>query len=251
MVEAVSSALAQDGHAPRVVVVDDGSTDPDTRRVLDEELPDGAELVRTRNRGPSAARNTGAAHTETPLLLMLDADDRLVSGALLALRGPLEADPTLGFTYGLIEMFGDSAGPLTLPAYDPYRLLYRSLVPATSLLRREAFESAGGFDPVIGGYEDWDLYLGLLEADWRGLRVERPMLHYRRHGPSTLGTDRRGYRGTYRAIRRKHAALYDQADRLAQGTDLGLPGRVAYRSFWAWRPVPARLEAAVYAHLFR
>ena len=248
--DAVQSALSQQGGPPEVVLVDDGSTDPGTVEVLDR-LAERCRLVRTPNAGPAAARNAGAAAAATPLLLMLDADDRLPPCALDALRGPLEGDPTLGFSYGRTQFFGNSSGELALPPYDPYKLLHRSLVPATSLMRREAFEAAGGFDPGVPGYEDWDLYLSLLSRGWEGTRVEDVTLLYRTHGQSTLTTDRRGYRARYRALRTKHSDLFARRHELAARTDLGPAGRLLYRTFWAWRPVPARVERAIYSLRFR
>ena len=43
--EAMRSALKQEGGPPRILVVDDGSTDPGTLEAL-ERLPDCVELVR-------------------------------------------------------------------------------------------------------------------------------------------------------------------------------------------------------------
>ena len=248
--EAVESALQQDGGPPHVVVVDDGSTELGTLQVLDR-LPPEVALHRQRNAGPAAARNAGAALTDTPYLLMLDADDRLRSGALRVLRQPLEADPQLGFSYGFAEFFGDWSGRLNFPEYDPYRLLYRSIVSATSLLRREAFDAAGGYDSAVPGYEDWDLYLSALSQGWRGTRVPEVVLSYRRHRGSRVSSDRADYRRRYRAIRAKHAPLYRQARTLGARSGLGPLGRLAYRTIWAWRPVPAWLENVVYGRLFR
>ena len=248
--EAVESARSQEGGPPHIVVVDDGSTDVETIGVLDELAAD-VNIVRTANHGPSFARNVGAERAGTPFLLTLDADDKLAPGALNALRGPLEADARLGFVYGRIRFFGDLTAELPLPQYDPYKLLYRSLVSATSLIRREAFAGVGGFDPDVPGYEDWDLYLSLLEHGWEGRRVDAVTLYYRRHGASTHSGDRRRYRRHYRALRRKHASLYRRGEELRGRTDLGPLGRLAYRSFWAWRPLPARVEQALYSRRFR
>lgn len=250
VIEAAESALDQQGGAPSVVVVDDGSTEPATIRVL-SELPGGVELVRAPNGGPSRARNRGAAESVTPLLLMLDADDRLSRDALDNLKEPLDADPALGFAYGRTHCFGAMSGELAFPPYDPYKLLYRSLVSVTSLVRREAFEAVGGFDPDVPGYEDWDFYLSLLEAGWEGRRVDRVTLHYRRHDRSAFNADRADYRRRWRALRAKHAALYARRDELARRSEAGAVERAVYRGFWGPRPVPARLEQAAYRLLLR
>lgn len=58
-----------------VIVVDDGSPDPGPVRAVVEAH--GARLVRhAANRGPAAARNTGAALADTPLVAFVDSDCR-------------------------------------------------------------------------------------------------------------------------------------------------------------------------------
>jgi glycosyltransferase involved in cell wall biosynthesis len=251
LAEAVDSALGQTAGVPRMIVVDDGSTDEGTARAL-EALPEGVEVVRQANAGPAAARNAGIERSETPLLLMLDADDRLVPGAIAALRPPLESNPEVGYCYGVMRWFGDWSGEIRFPDFDPYRLLYRSIAGASlGLIRKEAWEQAGRFDPQIGGYEDWDFCLSALEHGWRGLQVPEVTLEYRKHERSGQADDRRDYRRTYRRLRDKHAPLYERAAEFAKQTDLGPAGRLLYRTYWAWRPLPARLERAIYGLVFR
>src|SRR3712207_2636241 len=86
--EAVESALAQQGGPPRVVVVDDGSTEPASLEAL-ARLAGRAGVHLRPNAAPSAARNAGMRLARTPLLLPLDADDRLAPGALDRLKGGL------------------------------------------------------------------------------------------------------------------------------------------------------------------
>ncbi len=52
------------------------------------------------------------------------------------------------------------------------------------LVRREAWEAAGRFDPELQGFEDWDFTLGALGAGWRGKRLDLVVLDYRKHGRS-------------------------------------------------------------------
>jgi hypothetical protein len=118
------------------------------------------------------------------------------------------------------------------------------------LVRREAFEAAGGFDPELEGYEDWDLILGMLEAGWGAAQLDEVVLEYRRHEDSALEGDRRNYRSHYRQLRRKHASLFARSKELGRASGLNPLGRLTYRTFWAWRPVPARIERAIYARRF-
>jgi glycosyltransferase involved in cell wall biosynthesis len=243
--EAVGSVQAQ---GARVVVVDDGSTDPETHEVLDALTVD---VVRQENRGVCAARNAGLARVETRYAIVVDADDRLAAGALDAMRAPLDADPALGFAYGTMRFFGAWEGELRFPDYDAYRLLYRHTIGLSALMRREVAEDTGGFDPAFETYEDWELWLNALAHGWRGRRVDAVTLEYRRHpATSKLVEDRRRYRRHYAALRRKHAALYARAGELAREGRVGPVQRGVYRWFWGARPVPARLEGFLHRRLF-
>jgi glycosyltransferase involved in cell wall biosynthesis len=249
--EAVQSALAQAGGPPRVVVVDDGSTEPATDAVL-AALPPVVEVVRQANAGLSAARNAGLSRASTPLLIVLDADDRLLPGALQALKAPLLADGApLGFTYGITRFFGDWGGILDMPPYDPFKLLYRHMIGSTALMRRELFEATGGFDPSFRGFEDWEFWLHALEHGWIGRRVEVETFLYRRHGQTMVSGARRDYRRWYRLLRRKHAPLYARHAELAAQTGASRSQQLIYRWFWGARPIPARVEQAVYALRWR
>lgn len=248
--DAVSSLLGQAGGAPRVIVVDDGSTDPHTRQVL-TELPDGVDVVRQENQGASVARNTGLHMVETPYALQLDADDRLAPGALRTLVETLEQRPALGYAYGRIEFFGDRTGVLTFPAFDPWRLLFRHIVGPTALMRRQLVSDTGGYDPVFAHYEDWEIWVHALRHGWHGLRVDVPMLEYRKHGSSKFDADRAGFREWYKRLRRKHSVLYDDLGRMAELSSISSTERLFYRYIWGLRPWPARAEQALYSLLWR
>jgi glycosyltransferase involved in cell wall biosynthesis len=247
--EAVVSALRQDGGPPRVVVVDDGSSDQETLAVLDR-LPPAVRVHRQANAGVAVARNTGLALAETPFMLVLDADDRLRPRTLDALRAPLHADPGLGFAYGITRFFGLWEGELSLPAYDPYKLLYRHMIGSTALMRRELVAAVGGFDPEFRGYEDWEFWVHALREGWRGRRVDEVTLEYRRHGSTKLRADRREYRHWYRRLREKHAAVYARSGELARASGLSPLDRAIYRWWWGARPVPARAEHALHSALW-
>jgi glycosyltransferase involved in cell wall biosynthesis len=249
--ECVQSVLTQDGDDPRVIVVDDGSTDARTLAELDR-LPPQVELVCQANSGVAAARNTGLRQVQTRYALMLDADDQLATGALQILREVLDADPAVGFSYGLLRFVGAWEGIWRIPPYDPYALLYRHSIGSAALIRRKLFEDVGGFDPALKGYEDWEFWLHALECGWRGQRVGTVTTLYRRHQSTRHLGERPYYRRTFRQIRRKHPALYGRAGRrrLKRASDLGWAGRVVHRWWWGVRPLPARVELTLQSTLW-
>src|SRR5262245_14608594 len=249
LLESVERALGQEGGPPKVMVVDDGSTDAETLRTLDE-VPNEVEVIRQENAGVAAARNAGFENSDSDLLLMVDADDRLTSDALDVLRPPLQANPDVGYCYGLMKLIGTWSGVLRFPDFDPYILLHRSIAGAQlGLVRRRCWEDAGGFDPAIGGYEDWDFCLSALERGWRGLQINRVTHEYRKHERSGNEEHRRRYRQVYRQLRAKHPELFARRREFAEETDLGPMQRLVYRTFWAWRRLPARVEQAIYSRV--
>lgn len=244
--EAVESALNQAGGAPRILVVDDGSSERETQEVL-ASLPEPVTLVRQENAGVCAARNRGLAAAETEYVLFLDADDRLAPQAISAMRQPLDADPALGFAYGSMRFFGAWVGELRFPPYDPFKLLYRHIIGLSALVRRSVLEEIGGFDPSFSQFEDWELWLNALAHGWSGRQVDAVTIEYRRHGVSKWHEDRKSFRRVVRQLRIKHRELYRRSTALARRSSLRAHGRLAYRIYWAWRPIPARLEQLLYS----
>jgi glycosyltransferase involved in cell wall biosynthesis len=249
--EAIDSLRRQEGGQPSIIVVDDGSTEPETRAIL-AGLPDDVQLLSQPNAGLSAARNTGLRAATTPLLVALDADDLLPPSALRALKRGLASDPAAGFAYGVTRFFGDWTGDMAMPGWDPYRLLYRHTIGPTALTRRELFEDVGGYDldisrSIVMGYEDWEFWLHALAKGWHGVKVPEVTYLYRRHGATMLSGARREYRRWHRAIRAKHRELYDRRREFANESDLGALGRAVYRFYWGPRPLPATVEHRLYS----
>src|SRR6266581_9394895 len=100
--EAVRSALSQGDQVARVIVVDDGSTDSSVASVT--ALGDRrATATQSPGHGVSAARNFGAQQADTRWLLFLDADDRLVEGAVHRLLAAAAREPSAVVAYGDYE----------------------------------------------------------------------------------------------------------------------------------------------------
>ena len=98
---ALDSVLAQQEPGVELIVVNDGSKD-NTRDVLDEYQRRNPKLVvlHQENAGAAVARNNGIAHARAPFVLMLDADDALISGSLAVLKQAMRNQPQAGILIG-------------------------------------------------------------------------------------------------------------------------------------------------------
>jgi glycosyltransferase involved in cell wall biosynthesis len=90
---AIDSVLAQDYAAWELIIVDDGSTD-ETRAMLDECRDSRVLVVRhERNRGVTAAKNTGLDHIHGEWFTFVDSDDEILPDALGAMLAVVKAHP--------------------------------------------------------------------------------------------------------------------------------------------------------------
>ena len=102
-------------------MIDGGSTDRDTREVLDElaARPHVCVIRSPTNSGPSAARNRGIAQAKGRFVLPVDADNRLAQGAIHSLVRQLQsAGERVGFIYPNLQYFGTREDYYQPPSYN-------------------------------------------------------------------------------------------------------------------------------------
>jgi glycosyltransferase involved in cell wall biosynthesis len=207
--DALASLEGQE--ACELLVVDDGSTDPKTLTVFDGLRAEGVPVLHQGNAGLSAARTAGLHATSAPYVLALDADDRLVPGALKELADALDAHPDAAVAWGDLQVFGtiELVQRLT-PLLDPWLITYINGLTADALVRRSALVEVGGWTYSGGGYEDWDLWMALAERGYEGVYVPRPMHAYRLHGSRMLRDARENHGELYGELRDRHRALFER-----------------------------------------
>lgn len=204
--EAVASVLGQE--RCEIVVVDDGSDDAQTARVIEELRERGIKVLRQDNQGPSAARVAGLAVTTGRYVFPLDADDVLAPGALTVLADALDANPSAVAAWGDVEYFGDTSvyarGPARL---DPWLLTYVNGFTGAMLLRRDRLSEVGGWY-LKEGYETWDLLLSFAERAWTGIYVSGLVLRYRKHGDRRSTIGEQSFVQLQGQLRERHPSLF-------------------------------------------
>jgi glycosyltransferase involved in cell wall biosynthesis len=210
--EAVDSVLAQDV-AAEVIVVDDGSSDPATGAALARVEAAGVRVLRQNNRGPGPARMAGWRATRAEFALPLDADDRLMPGALRALRSTLERNPRAIAAWGSARHFGSlDFVQHSLPSLDPWHLTYQNHLPLSALYRRDAVLRAGGWR-LDGGYEDWDLWLTLAESGYEGVGIPAVTGAYRVQPGRRISRSSGRHGERCATLRARHPRLYAERRR--------------------------------------
>ena len=205
--DAIESVLAQSVGDLELILYDDASTDETA------EVTRGVRDARVRcfrhasQRGIPETRNSCLRVARGRFVVWLDADDRLLPGALAALRSAVERRPTIGLAHGAFDVIAEDGR--ALPAWPmPFdtdvveqgprafaELVVSNYITAPVIVRRECHDAVGPYATDMGpSSTDWEMWLRLaLHADLA--YVARPVAQYRQHGGSiTRATHRPGAR---------------------------------------------------------
>lgn len=208
LAETLASLEHQTWRDFETIVVDDGSTSPETLAYL-AALPPWVRLVRQENRGLPGARNTGFREARGGLVLPLDSDDWLAPEHLAALVAALERTPGAGFAFSHIALEGEASGILQ-KNYNHFEQLFLNQMPYCILVPRALWQAVGGYDESMRrGYEDWEFNIRLGGRGHRGVVVPKPLFHYRVARSGMLQTMSRRIHGElWGEIQKRNAALY-------------------------------------------
>lgn len=216
ILEAVYSLCRQTVLPARIIIVDDGSTDKNSLDILDAIKEDPAipipiVVIQQPNSGVSTARNTGIRKTETPLVLVLDGDDKVKPPYIEQVRKLLHENSSMAAASSWMNTFGVLDSVICPGGGNINDFLARNCCPATHILRREAWEKCGGYDESMrSGFEDWDFFLGMLEAipdAYIGI-VSEPLIEYRTAPASSNVTSMSKRLERMRFMIRKHSRSY-------------------------------------------
>jgi glycosyltransferase involved in cell wall biosynthesis len=210
--EAVQSVLLQTFHDFEIIIVNDGSTDDFTLKVLKEikEAHPEILIIDQKNGHLSNARNSGIKASKGEFVLPLDADDIIEPTMLEKCLDELKKDEKLGLVYTYVRLFGNIDEIWERPEYDLYELLQGNYIVATSLIRKKAWEDVGGYDENMkNGYEDWDFYIRLGKNGWYGKLIKETLFCYRKHGKSMIEDTIKKHDLNVEYIKTKHADIYN------------------------------------------
>lgn len=165
----------------------------DTGKPLETELPSWVRVLATEGKtGPAHARNVGIKASRGRLFLPLDADDYLQPDALQFMFDAHQQYKEVIYSdFWETDMTGKKITIHYCDDYDPYLIKGSKRVvdgivregmmhSVTALTPKVHWESVGGYDESLPGWEDWDFQIALGDIGVCSQRIAAPLFVYRK-----------------------------------------------------------------------
>ncbi|CAA9225551.1 MAG: hypothetical protein AVDCRST_MAG20-780 [uncultured Acidimicrobiales bacterium] len=232
----LATVLAQRDVEPRVVIVDDGSSEAAADAIESCRSEQVTVLRNEQPRGVAAARNRGLDDVSSGWVAFLDDDDLWAPDKLSAQLAAAAAAPEAGWVCGgavtvdedlrvLAAMRPPPGGPIAT------LLLSRNRVPggaSGTMVRTDLARDAGGFDTDLSNIADWDFWIRLALRS-PVVSVDRPLTAYLRH-TATMSGEPGGVRDEFERIWERYQS---------QREELGVPASSRSYEWFARRQVRA------------
>lgn len=214
ILDAIASVESCQDAVYEVIIVNDGSTDAVTQKVLSYLESRGYCVIHQSNKGVAQARNAAIEIARGRYILPLDADNKLRETYLKQGIKVLDKFSDVGVVYGKAEYFGEKTGTWEVTEFNITHLLNNNYIDTCAIFRKSVWQDCGGYDPCleIQGLEDWDFWLYAVENGWKFYYVPEVLFDYRVRSDSLSSRFRNPeiYQKAKRYIYSKHINLYTQ-----------------------------------------
>jgi GT2 family glycosyltransferase/SAM-dependent methyltransferase len=231
--KAIESVRAQIYPHWELCLVNDGSTRPHVKAILDEYAA-AEPRVRvehlSRNQGIAGASAHGLRLATGDYVALLDHDDELPPEALFEVVKRLNEDRDVDLIYtdeDKLEPDGQRVEPFFKPDWSPDLLLSMNYITHLSVFRRSLLEEIGGFRLGLDGSQDYDLLLRASERARRIAHIPQILYHWRK-APGSAAASTAAKPHAYEAARQAIESAVRRRGHEAQ-VNIVLPGLYSVR----------------------
>lgn len=209
--EAVQSVLDQSWQNFEIIIINDGSTDEHTNKILQEFNKPKTKVYTIENGGLANARNFGILKSNGEFILPLDADDK-ISKTYLAKAIEVFENEDVKLVYSKAALFGGHNGIWNLEDYSYNRLLYQNMIFCSAVYRKADYLKSQGYNSnMLYGWEDWDFWLSLLNENSKVVCLNEIHFYYRVKNESmikSISKEQEIY--LYKQLYENHKNIYDR-----------------------------------------
>ena len=199
--QSIQSVLDQTYPNIELLVIDDGSPDDSVERIQRWQAVHGFDFRVQQNQGLTNTLNGAIARAKGSLIVPFGSDDIMMPDRIAVQVAYMDGKPEVGICAGNIELIDANGNlfpekrqrrdvPFRRLDFDDMFLERKPYPPApTLMIRREALDKVGGFDPSIR-LEDLYIELKITHAGYfiDGLNVV--MARYRKHATNSYKNHR-------------------------------------------------------------
>lgn len=170
LAEAIESVLEQQVMVDfEILIIDDGSTDGtlDIARKY-QNAYQFIRVINNKKRGVGSALQFGLQNSLSPLVVRLDADDRMLPGRLQSHLASFSGNPELVLQGSQIQFIGEfnpNLSPNSYPSNDSAICRFlehgNAFADPSVAFRRDKAIAVGGFRNFLNGAEQYDLWMRL------------------------------------------------------------------------------------------
>ena len=215
--EAVESVLAQTYQNFEIIIINDGSTEPESIEILKNYHKPKSKVLHTSNQGVCRARNTAIESAQGKYILPLDADDKIAPTYLEKALKIIENNLDVGIVYCETILFGAQEGTSTSSPLPKLflgkdslpEILLHNRIHNSALYRKSDWQLVNGYNPnMVYGLEDYDFWLSILATGKKAYLIEEYLYFWRKKEVSRTTLAKQNLLACYTQLFENHQDLY-------------------------------------------